>query len=191
MNAMTWFDHETDSLWSQPIGTALKGAYKGVRLEMIPATVMPSGTWKKEHPNTLVLANKSRSLFSGYDPFTGRRGDYVVGVVLGEIAKAYPFDVVSQQVVVNDYIGDVPVLVYANPEDRSVHIFVRQIEAMELEFVWSDEALKDLQTGSLWGPAKGFAVEGPLKGKLLKELPYSTAYDWAWKDFYPNTQVYS
>ena len=34
--AMTWYDHETDSTWSQPIGTAMAGAYKGVRLEMIP-----------------------------------------------------------------------------------------------------------------------------------------------------------
>ena len=41
MSAMTWFDHETESLWSQPIGTALSGPYEGVRLEMIPAAVVP------------------------------------------------------------------------------------------------------------------------------------------------------
>jgi hypothetical protein len=55
MRAMTWFDHETDSIWSQPTGTALDGDCAGVRLEMIPVTVMPWATCKKVHPKTLVL----------------------------------------------------------------------------------------------------------------------------------------
>ena len=37
MNAMTWYDHETQSLWSQPVATAIDGPYKGVGLKMIPA----------------------------------------------------------------------------------------------------------------------------------------------------------
>ena len=34
------------------------------------------------------------------------------------------------------------------------------------------------------------AVEGPLRGELLQEVSYSTAYDWAWLDFYPDTEIY-
>lgn len=34
------------------------------------------------------------------------------------------------------------------------------------------------------------AVEGPFRGELLQEVPYSTAYDWAWVDFYPDTEIY-
>ena len=44
-NAMTWFDHETKSLWSQPTGTALEGQYEGIRLNMLAAQVLPWATW--------------------------------------------------------------------------------------------------------------------------------------------------
>ena len=42
----------------------------------------------------------------------------------------------------------------------------------------------------MWDPASGFGLDGPWKQELLKELPYSTAYAWAWRDFCPNTEVY-
>ncbi len=55
LKAMTWWDHETGSVWSQPLGQALKGPYKGTRLEMIPVAVLPWKSWRNEHPDTLVL----------------------------------------------------------------------------------------------------------------------------------------
>ena len=189
-SAMTWFDHETDSVWSQPIGTSIIGPYAGVRLEAIPASVMPWGTWKRDHPDTLVLAVRGLARAFVTDPFDGRRGEYVLGIELGEHAKAYPFDAVSEDVVANDRIGDVPVLVYANPDDRSAHIYVRRARDMDLEFVWSGGELRDRQTNSLWEPAKGFAIEGELRGELLRKLHYITAYQWAWEDFYPHTEVF-
>lgn len=190
-NAMTWYDHETRSTWSQPIGTALAGPYEGVRLEMIPTEVVPWETWRREHPDTVVLDVGARPFGPrGLDPFGGTRGDYVVGVALGDVAKAYPFDVVSQRIAVNDAVGDLPVVVYANPEDRSVHIFVRRVGESTLTMRWSDGRLVDEETGTRWDPSKGLGREGPLAGELLKELPYSTAYDWAWRDFYPHTEEY-
>ena len=34
-------------------------------------------------------------------------------------------------------------------------------------------------------------VEGPLSGTLLRQLPYSTSFDWAWQDFHPGTTFYT
>jgi hypothetical protein len=85
----------------------------------------------------------------------------VVGVSLGDSAKAYPFDTVSQDVVVNDHVGDVPVMVYANPEDKSVHIFVRRVGESTLDFTWTDGKVVDQQTGTVWNQAKGLAVGAP------------------------------
>jgi len=161
-----------------------------VRLEMIPVNVVPWATWKNEHPDTLVLTTELEFTYSSKDPFESFRGNYVVGVAVGDLAKSYAFRTVSKEVVVNDRIGDLPVLVYANPDSRSVHVFTRVVDDIELVFEWVDGRVKDRDTGTLWDPTKGFAVEGPLKGKLLRELPYSTAYDWAWEDFYPDTEVY-
>ena len=189
-SAMTWWDHETESVWSQPIGTAIRGPYTGTRLRMVPAAVMPWATWKAEHPDTLVLEVSGRFNIE-LDPFGARRiGNYVLGVELDEHAKAFRWDAVSARVVVNDFIGGVPVVVYANPADRSAHIFVRLIGDTHLEFEWREEEMRDRNTGSLWDPASGKATAGPLNGQALRELPYSTALDWAWKDFYPESEFY-
>ena len=39
MNAMTWWDHDTSSVWSQPTGEAILGPLKGERLELVPSTL--------------------------------------------------------------------------------------------------------------------------------------------------------
>lgn len=41
-NAMTWWDHQTGSIWSQPLGEAIAGPYKGRRLDLLPSTLT---TW--------------------------------------------------------------------------------------------------------------------------------------------------
>jgi hypothetical protein len=190
--AMTWYDHETDSLWSQPIGTAMSGTYKGVRLEMIPTEVVPWGTWRREHPQTLVLDTFGR--FTGFsaDPFIGAVGEnaYVLGAVLAESAKAFPFDEISETVVVNDAVGGIPVVVYANPDDRAAHIFVRSLGDRVLTFRWQNGRLTDNETDTVWDTATGLAVEGALRGELLQEVPYTTSYLWAWRDFFPRSEVY-
>ena len=57
-----------------------------------------------------------------------------------------------------------------------------------LEFALRDGQLTDIQTGTRWSPERGLAQEGPLKGKVLRVVPYTSAYDWAWEDFYgPDT----
>ena len=83
---MTWWDHETDSVWSQPIGTAIQGSYRGTRLVMIPAAVVPWGTWRAEHPETLVLEADSRFNVE-HDPWGTRLPLYVLGVVVDGVAK--------------------------------------------------------------------------------------------------------
>ena len=54
---------------------------------MIPVSGEPWDAWKQEHPETLVLDAGGGRLVPG-DPFSSSRGRYVVGVVLGEQAKA-------------------------------------------------------------------------------------------------------
>jgi len=190
MNAMTWYDHETDTLWSQPNGAALKDEYAGLRLALIAASIEPWGTWKRDNPNTLVLGGPGLNPGFSFDPFDGRQGEFVLGVTLGEDARAYPFDLISSQGVTNDFIGDIPVLVVANPDDRSAHLFVRQVGEQLLEFEAVDGELRDVQTGSLWSPLTGLAVQGEFRGEGMRQIPFCTAYGWAWEDFYPQTTFY-
>jgi hypothetical protein len=152
---------------------------------MIPVNVVPWATWRSEHPDTKVLTYEKSYRLSSVNPFNACHGQQVAGVSLGDLAKAYPFKAVSQQVVVNDRMGDIPLMVYVDPDSRTMHVFLRVVEDGELEFQWVEGQVRDVKTGALWEPTKGFGIEGPLKGRLLREIPYSTAYDWDWEDFYP------
>ena len=187
MRAMTWFDHSTQSIWSQPWGMALAGPLEGVRLEQIPANILPWDAWLAGHPDTTVLATES----GRFGPVRQRfDSDFVIGIALGENAKAYSFGLASDEGAVNDRVGEIPVVIVAGSQTKAIHAFVRRAGGRELDFVLREDYLVDIQTGSRWDLARGLAVEGPLRGEALQRVPYVTAYDWAWKDFYPHTEFH-
>jgi len=184
MNAMTWYDHETNSIWSQPWGRALEGNLKGVELFLLPSQITTWASWKTEHPNTLVMTNDLSRLGvrQGFDP------DFVIGLLLAESSKAYYYRDIFNQTIVNDYLGDIPIFVWA--ADDNFHAYVRQVDEQELTFEFEDGILVDVESGSKWDIGLGLATEGPLKGASLQPVPSSSAYDWAWLDFYPETKFY-
>ena len=59
-----------------------------------------------------------------------------------------------------------------------------------LEFQWTDGRLVDASTGSVWNAGLGIAVAGPLKGTALRQLPHSSAFDWAWALPHPRSEFY-
>ena len=144
---------------------------------------MPWATWFDEHPDTVVLGGEPRGLFGVVrERFTP---DYVIGVTLGDHARAYPYPSASAEGVVNDRLGPFPVVVLVDSQTKAVHVYLRDLgEGDPLDFSQQDDGrLVDLQTGSTWNAARGIAVDGPLKGEVLKQVPYITSYDWAWEDF--------
>ncbi|MCH7552971.1 MAG: DUF3179 domain-containing protein [Chloroflexi bacterium] len=187
MNAMTWWDWSTDSVWSQPWGLALDGPLKGTRLRQLPMTLALWQDWRAEYPDTLVL-DEPRSTF--FDFGTGFNDDFVVGVTLGDFARSFPFALLKEEVVVNDAVGPFPIVLYTNPKTRTVNVYLRSVDGMDLAFEEADGKMRDVQTGSLWDPKRGLAVEGPLKGKGLQEAPSNSSFDWAWLDFYPHSTEY-
>lgn len=184
MRAMTWWDHETGSIWSQPIGTALIGPLRGIQLGLLPSALVPWATWRTEHPRTFVLDE-------GFAFFRERPHDnFVIGIVLGEHARAYRFRDVAHARVINDMVGPFPVLIYADPVSRRVQTLLRQVRDRVLAFALERELLKDTQTGSIWDPVRGISTSGPLRGQVLRLIPHNSSFDWAWRDFYPHTTFY-
>ena len=187
MRAMTWWDHKTDSIWSQPWGMAIDGPLKGVTLDLIPAGVVPWSTWLEDHPETRVLKAPGGLFGPRRERFTE---GYVIGVTLGEHSKAYPFSAAAELGIVNDRVGPFPVVVLADRETKAVHVYLRVAVDTELEFDLVEGQLVDRQTGTRWDAARGLAVEGLLEGELLQQMPYITSFDWAWEDFYPDSEFY-
>ena len=184
---MTWYDHETGSIWTQPWGRALTGEMKGTQLQIVPFSLVPWKTWRAEHPDTLALKTEGVS-FSR--PEQARNG-FVAGVAIGEAARAYPYLDLADAVVVEDVLGGVPLVIHTNPNTKSIHMYISRLsDGTLLSFVGDAETLTDLETGSMWDPVRGLAVEGELAGQALRQIPYISAFDWAWFDFYPHSDLY-
>lgn len=188
MRATTWWDHETESIWSQPWGLAIVGPLKGTQLELIPANTVSWATWLADHPDTLFMDIHVSGFGALRELYVA---DFVIGVSLGGHAKAYRFREASVEGIINDQIGPFPVVVLADDgPTKAVYVYLRRAGDKELEFELRDGRLVDLQTGSRWDRGKGVAVDGPLRGELLKQLPWITSFDWAWKDFFPHSEFY-
>jgi len=186
MNAMTWWDHQTESIWSQPWGRAIAGPLKGTELTLLPSQLVPWKTWREMHPDTLAL-KVDRWFHGGATP----HDRFVVGVTLGEWATAFPYELAAETGILNDHVGPYPVIVHVNAQSRAIHVYLRQMDDHTLTFVQGDGKVQDEETGSTWQMERGVAVEGPLKGQALRSVPYIPAFDSAWRDFYPDSEWYT
>jgi hypothetical protein len=187
MNAMTWWDHATGSVWSQPWGRALQGEYKGVELFLLPSQVTTWSNWVAAHPQTLVMINDvEHASPAARQRFTD---NFVLGLLLDENAKAYAYHDVLAAGFVNDHLGDTPIVVWADEE--VINAYVRRVEDQTLTFTITDGLIQDMETGSFWDLARGLALDGPLSRQALQPVPGSTAYDWAWLDFYPQSEFFT
>jgi hypothetical protein len=105
------YDHQTESLWSQVLQRAVTGPKTDTKLTRLPSTLTTLGKWTKTHPTTDALTPatghvidysrdpyedyyKSRSGLFGF--LKGGPGaeykELVVGVNVGNIAKAYKLE---------------------------------------------------------------------------------------------------
>jgi hypothetical protein len=120
--------------------------------------------------------------------------ELVVGIAAGGAAKAYPLRLLAEQSVVNDTVGEVPVALVVGADGRSVRCFERTVDGEALELFLKPDAesftLLDAESGSEWD-FSGQAVNGPLAGRRLNQVQVLKDYWFDWKNYNPNTRVYS
>ncbi len=212
MNALVMYDHETRSLWSQFLGQAVRGQFAGTKLEFIPALLTDWATWVGLHPDTKAL-DKGGS--SGYDPYfsyygSGAAGvlgetviddrlptkEFVVGLEKEGEAMAYPYRLLNQTPVVNDRFQEVPIVIAFDPGPGTAVVYRREVDGQPRTFRLPDRQgedqsmMVDAETGSRWIVLTGEAVEGPMAGTVLERFRFHLTFWFAWKDYYPDTQVY-
>ena len=143
------------------------------------------------HPDTQVLIVGDESCVGLFEPSQGI-DFFVIGVVVGRDSSAYRYAGVAEVGVVNDRVGDVPVVVFGDPDIREVNVYLATSPDRNgsLTFGTSADNFLDAQTGSEWDPFTGGATSGPLKGSRLARLAWVSSFDWAWEDFYPNSRFY-
>jgi len=214
---LVMYDAATESLWSQIFATAIRGEMTGAELELTPSTFATWAEWTAEHPETEVLLpppesgtisgggarNYERDPYSGYDE--SRRigvggGDgstdsrlhpktEVLGIASADAAKAYPLDAVRAAGVVNDTVGDRPVVVTTGP-DGTLVAYDRRVDGQTLSFSAADD--EHLRAGgSRWRILTGQAVDGSFEGTTLSRANERSPMFWfAWAEFHTDTALY-
>jgi len=192
------------------MGQAIAGDFNGTQLELIAALQTDWASWKERHPNTVVI-NPSlfgRDSYEGYylRPDAGVLGrttrpdvdlnpkEFVIGVRLGGEVKAYPFRVLNQQPVVNDAVGDVPLVVFFDKGSAVGAAFSSELAdgtMLTFEPVDDLEMAIDTETQSEWYIFTGTATSGPLEGTQLAQIPITYAFWFGWADYHPEGTVYS
>ncbi len=204
-------DEETHTWWQQVTGEAFLGPLKGKRLEAPDWEEVTFRLWKQEQPGSLVLQAVKKYQDDYATPeweinilkrptvtpvSVGDRmkpKDLVIGVKLGNSAKAYPLSSILAHNPVVDALGASPVVLVAGPDGKTIRCFSRKIEGQTLDLFLKPSSnplsFIDSQTGSEWD-FSGKAVRGPLSGKTLERIPLLKDFWFDWKLYNPQTQIF-
>jgi hypothetical protein len=208
-------DKETGSRWQQSSLEAISGPMKGEHLKLRAFLLTNWSEWQKLHPDTLVLkplpgyaeripeVNKRVQeglLQRGNAPDGVLRTDtrlppktMILGLDVEGANKAFPLNALRQTRVVNDTLGQTPILIVHQPGSDTTTAFSARLNGNILKFtVANPEAteLIDVQTQSRWDPY-GHCVAGKFKGSNLQSLIIEPEYWFAWSEFHPDTAIFA
>ena len=223
---LVMYDRQTESWWQQATGEAIAGEHTGRELTLIPAPIVSWASFKETYPSGDVLSRDTGHTRSyGINPYSGyddvERSPFlydgpqtpgqlpamarVITIDTDEESVAYPYTVLEEQPVINDQVGDTPIVVFWEPgtasaldnrliaEGRDVgaaSTFDRTLDDQLLSFEQDGDRIVDRETGSEW-TFLGQAVAGPLEGKQLQPVVHINHFWFSWAAFRPETRVYS
>ena len=184
-NAMTWWDHDTGSIWSQPLGEAILGPRKGERLELMPSTLTTWAAWQAAHPETFALDVHAWAT-GGF-----HLEDMSVVVDLGAEAASYRIPPLRDVGVVNDVVAGIEIAVVIDPGDaQRWAVFSRRLDDAVVDLAMADGLLVDTTTGTVFDPFLGLGRSGPLGDEDLNKLPAFTAFPSDVGTFFPDGRTW-
>jgi hypothetical protein len=208
-------DAETGTRWQQSSLEAISGPMKGEHLQLYPFLLTSWEEWLRLHPDTLVLkplpgyaeriAAKNAQLRAGYSPDKSAPADVVhrddrlkaytkiIGLTVGDASRAFPLDALDRVRIVNEELGDQPILVAHQPKSDTTTAFVARANGQRLTFEEANAGateLIDRETRSRWN-AYGACTSGKLKGAQLEMLIMEPEYWFAWSEFHPKTTIFT
>lgn len=120
--------------------------------------------------------------------------DLVLGLQIGDVARAFPWWIMDNHHVANDVVGGRPVMLMFCEMCGSGIGFDPVVSGRRLTFRLSHifnglPAMTDDQTGSVWSPYFGMAIRGKLVGQKLGFLPLLLMSWEEWRRMHPTTTV--
>jgi len=183
-NAMTWWDHATGSVWSQPLGEAIMGPRTGDTVELLTSEFTTWDAWRAEHPDTLALDAPG-------GPSSFDLSDFLIVVDFADEARGYAVRDLREVGVVNDVVAGVEIAVVIDPtEPDRWKVFSRRVGDTLVELSVDGDVLRDDTTGTTFDPFRGFGQDGGLDGGILDQLPGFTSFPGDFGTFWPDGTVW-
>ena len=190
-------DRSTGSWWRQANGEAITGPRKGAMLAEIPRLQVTLREWLALHPRSLVMQGDSafadeyakdyafergtsRKTLTGTDTASWAEKSWVVGVTHDGRSKAYDWNRLRRERVVNDEVGGLPIVLVLAHDSASFYAFRRPDGATRFT----------LRGDSLVSPTSAYAMTGRGARDSLIAVNASQEFWHSWREFQPRTDRY-
>jgi len=206
-------DEQTGSYWQQISGKAVSGPLRGSQLPFVHSDELNFGTWQAEEPQGTVLQDAAAYRFGyarkdwdvrmqraptviDFREHGLKARDLMLGIRAFGASRAFLYDQVIREKLVEDRVGAEPVLLVVGGDGQSVRAFRDRIPgvqgAPEFYRVSGNQPgalLMDAATGSGWN-FQGCAGSGKATGVCLEPGEVIKDYGFDWRNFNPSTTVY-
>lgn len=195
-NAM-FEDETTKSWWRQATGEAITGSLKGNVLPAVESSqltlnkfftlypfgkVMQAEGVSKDSYDTLGRFEKGRSKgkLTRTDSLSWKEKSWVLGVEVDNRSKAYDWIQMKQSKVLNDQVGNTPIVIAIASDEQSFTAFRR--DSNELFILRNDSLISTQKKYDLLGRSED--------GSTLERVKIYQEFWHSWKEFHPATAVY-
>ncbi len=195
-NAM-FEDATTHSWWRQANGEAIAGPSKGKTLTELPSRQVRLSEWLREHPRSLIMqpdsalatnyskdfdyeTGASRKSLTGTDTVSWHDKAWVVGITVNGQSKAYDWNRLRREKVVNDVLGGKPIVLAIASDNSSFCAFVRPNVATSFA----------VRHDSLVASSTSYAFSGQGANSALEPVSASQEFWHSWRTFQPATTRY-
>lgn len=221
---LVMWDRQTETWWQQFSGEAVVGELVGEELLEVPSQLISMADFAERFPDGEVLSRDTghdrpygSNPYTGYDDvnqppfalqdveFDGRLSPKarVASIQQGDALVAVPFDLLEEEIVVNETVVRRPVVLWwregttsalgadqiADSRDvGSVVVYERRAGGRVLTFSADGDAMVDAETESRWD-VNGTATSGPLEGRQLKPVVHDTPFWFAVGAFRPDARI--
>jgi len=188
-------DQSTRSWWRQATGAAVAGPRKGSALRQIPSMQMTLSRWIAMHPRSLIMqpdsafvdryaksfdyeSGLSRSPLTGTDTASWHDKSWVVGISVKGESKAYDWNRLRKERVVNDVLGGRPIVLALARDSTNYFAFQRP-----------DSNQFKLRGDSLVSRGGVYSLAGT--GSIGLVPIFASQEFWhSWRTFHPDTKTY-
>ncbi|HZI23966.1 MAG TPA: DUF3179 domain-containing (seleno)protein [Chryseolinea sp.] len=198
-NAM-FEDSSTKSWWRQATGEAVAGPLKGSVLPELESMQVSVSKFFWMHPFGQLMQEdisssksydslgrfekgKSKGKLTRTDSLSWNDKSWVVGIQLDDESKAYDWNDLKKKRIINDKIGDVPIVLVLSADSQSFAVFQRPQE--RVIFSVKNDTLRTKH--SLYDFSGKLLLTDSVSIPALKKINAYQEFWHSWKTFHPET----